>query len=175
MTVQERAKAFVSEKYSSFRSKYDGSYMFSRDEIIEALTMFAESEAMKTKTTIIASGRKYGASFVRALRERAMLDPDAPDAIVLPSDCCYEIHSPREACKKDEPSKHLRMETVVSHLGGETSHLDDRNVPIHSVGNYTANDSTFPTEITFQNGRKVGIAFDGDKPYLTVGRANDRA
>jgi hypothetical protein len=36
-------------------------------------------------------------------------------------------------------------------------------------GNYTANDSTFPTEITFQNGRKVGIAFDGDKPYLTVG------
>lgn len=38
-----------------------------------------------------------------------------------------------------------------------------------SGGNYTANDSTFPTEVTFQNGRKVGIAFDGDKPYLTVG------
>lgn len=29
-----------------------------------------------------ASGRKYGASFMRALKERSMLDPDAPDAIV---------------------------------------------------------------------------------------------
>ncbi len=199
---------------------------------------------MKQKTTNIASGRKYGASFVRALKERAMLDPDAPNAIVFPSDCCYETHSPREACKKDTPAKHLRMEAVVSQLGGETSHLDSENVPIHGTasvgktahfflrdcpmcggyavvrednqdpddfmnprtyyyvecayatcevrtrsyesqeqavegwnrrvlatgGNYTANDSTFPTEVTFANGRKVGIAFDGDKPYLTVGR-----
>ena len=34
--------------------------------------------------------------------------------------------------------------------------------------NYTANDNTFPTEMYFANGRKVCIAFDGDKPYLTV-------
>lgn len=34
--------------------------------------------------------------------------------------------------------------------------------------NYTANDDTFPTEILFANGRRVGIAFDGDKPYLTL-------
>jgi hypothetical protein len=34
--------------------------------------------------------------------------------------------------------------------------------------NYTANDDTFPTEVAFSNGRKVGIAFDGDKPYLTI-------
>lgn len=33
--------------------------------------------------------------------------------------------------------------------------------------NYTANDDTFPTELVFSNGRRVGIAFDGDKPYLT--------
>ena len=36
-------------------------------------------------------------------------------------------------------------------------------------GNYISNDGTFPTDLVFANGRKVGIAFDGDKPYLTVG------
>lgn len=132
MNIQERAKTFVDEKYSSFRGKYDGSYMFSRSEIIEALSMFAESEAKKQKTTIIASGRKYGASFVRALKERSMLDPDAPNAIVFTSDCCYETHSPREACKKDTPVKHLRMEAVASQLGDEPSHLDNGNVPIQT-------------------------------------------
>lgn len=35
--------------------------------------------------------------------------------------------------------------------------------------NYTANDDTFPSEVTFANGRKVGIAFGGGKPHLTVG------
>ncbi len=34
--------------------------------------------------------------------------------------------------------------------------------------NYTANDDTFPSQVLFKNGRKVDIAFDGDKPYLTV-------
>ena len=37
-----------------------------------------------------------------------------------------------------------------------------------ATANYTANDDTFPTEIYFANGRTVGIAFDGDKPYLTI-------
>lgn len=37
-------------------------------------------------------------------------------------------------------------------------------------GNYRADDDTFPTRVWFANGRTVGIAFDGDKPYLTVGR-----
>lgn len=87
---------------------------------------------MNQKKITIASGRKYGASLVRALQERSMLDPNAPDAIVFTSDCCYETHSPREACKKDEAGKHLRMEAVVSRLGGETSHLDDGNVPIQT-------------------------------------------
>ena len=33
-----------------------------------------------------ASGRNYGASFMRALKERSMLDPDAPDAIAVATD-----------------------------------------------------------------------------------------
>lgn len=36
-------------------------------------------------------------------------------------------------------------------------------------GNYTANDDVWPSEIYFANGRKIGIAFNGDKPYLTIG------
>ncbi len=100
---------------------------------------------MKQKKTTTASGRKYGASFVRALKERSMLDPDAPNAIVFTSDCCYETHSPREACKKEEPGKHLRMEAVVSQLGGETSHLDDGNVPIQTE-DCSKKSVVFPTE-----------------------------
>jgi hypothetical protein len=40
---------------------------------------------------------------------------------------------------------------------------------LSSGSNYTANDDTFPTEVAFANGRKVSIAFDGDKPYLAIG------
>lgn len=41
----------------------------------------------KAGTSIcFASGRNYGASFMRALKERSMLDPDAPDAIVVATD-----------------------------------------------------------------------------------------
>lgn len=41
----------------------------------------------KAGTSIcFASGRNYGASFMRALKERSMLDPDAPDAIVAATD-----------------------------------------------------------------------------------------
>ena len=44
-----------------------------------------------------------------------------------------------------------------------------------SGSNYTADDDTFPTEVYFANGRKVGIAFDGGKPYLTVSECPDKA
>lgn len=44
-----------------------------------------EMEA-RAKGFCFASGRKYGASFMRALRERSMLDPDAPGAIVVATD-----------------------------------------------------------------------------------------
>lgn len=37
-------------------------------------------------------------------------------------------------------------------------------------GNYRADDDTFPGRVWFENGRTVGIAFDGDKPYLTIGK-----
>ena len=51
------------------------------------------SEAKKQKMKITMSGRNYGASLMRALHERSMLDPDAPNAIAV-------------------PSKYLRMEPV---------------------------------------------------------------
>lgn len=76
----------------------------------EIMRMTDREMEAREKGFCFASGRKYGASFVRALKERSMLDPDAPDAVVFTSDCCYETHSPREACKKDAPGKHLRME-----------------------------------------------------------------
>lgn len=41
---------------------------------------------------------------------------------------------------------------------------------LKSGGNYTANNDIWPTEFYFQNGSKIGIAFNGDKPYLTIGR-----
>jgi hypothetical protein len=46
--------------------------------------------------------------------------------------------------------------------------LLNENSRLASGSNYIADDDTFPTEIVFTNGRKVGIAFDGAKPYLTV-------
>lgn len=51
------------------------------------------SETKKQKMKITISGRSYGVSLMRALHERSMLDPDAPDAIAV-------------------PSKYLRMEPV---------------------------------------------------------------
>ena len=53
------------------------------------------------------------------------------------------------------------------YTGKPRPEMEKRNQQ-RDFGNYTANDSTFPTEVYFANGRKVGIAFDGDKPYLTV-------
>ena len=44
-----------------------------------------ETEA-RANWICFASSRKYGASFMRALKERSMLDPDAPDAIVVATD-----------------------------------------------------------------------------------------
>lgn len=85
--------------------------MIKEDPIETAIMRMNDREMeARDKGFCFASGRKYGASFMRALHERAMLDPDAPNAIVFTSDCCYETHSPREACKKDKPGKHLRME-----------------------------------------------------------------
>ena len=53
--------------------------------------------------------------------------------------------------------------------------LEDLVAEGNAGSNYTANDDTFPTEISFTNGRVVGIAFDGAKPYLTVGMAEQEA
>lgn len=61
------------------------------------------------------------------------------------------------------------LQENLKRKGYTSEEIDIWTAGHQSGGNYTANDSTFPTEITFQNGRKVGIAFDGDKPYLTVG------
>lgn len=63
------------------------------------------------------------------------------------------------------------LQENLKRKGYTSEEIDIWTAGHQSGGNYTANDSTFPTEVTFQNGRKVGIAFDGDKPYLTVGRS----
>lgn len=44
-----------------------------------------ETEA-RANWICFASSRKYGASLMRALKERSMLDPDAPDAIAVATD-----------------------------------------------------------------------------------------
>lgn len=61
----------------------------------------------------------------------------------------------------------------IAHSSIYAAMAEYRERGLRAGGNYTANDDTYPTEIYFANGRRVGIAFDGDKPYLTIGRVWD--
>lgn len=61
--------------------------MINKDPIeTEIMRMNDRETEARANRFCFASGRKYGASFMRALKERSMLDPDAPDAIVAATD-----------------------------------------------------------------------------------------
>jgi hypothetical protein len=79
-----------------------------------------------------------------------------------------------------ERQGHISRRAFFEQYYGEIAHMsiykamaEYRERGFRAGGNYTANDDTFPTEIYFANGRKVGIAFDGAKPYLTIGHVPD--
>src|SRR5574343_1515901 len=77
----------------------------------------------------------------------------------------------RETPRQISMEMYVRKVAFEAFAEGWNGKAEDVKSEISALGagsNYTANDDTFPTEIQFANGRKVGIAFDGDKPYLTV-------
>jgi len=98
------------------------------------------SEAKKQKMTITASGRNHGASFMRALHERAMLDPDAPSAIVFTSASKYLRMEPMKCTRNEvtEPDNFIFIPTSsdgTGWIGGVTGYWDGRrnaknNAPI---------------------------------------------
>ena len=55
-------------------------------EITKELNAAEQAAAIRTAAEALMSVRKYGARFMRALKERSMLDPDAPDAIAVATD-----------------------------------------------------------------------------------------
>lgn len=55
-------------------------------EVADLKAALSRGWLAKESAVVFSSGRKYGASFIRALKERSMLDPDAPDAIVVARD-----------------------------------------------------------------------------------------
>jgi len=65
------------------------------------------------------------------------------------------------------------LQENLKRKGYTSEEIDIWTAGHQSGGNYTADDDTFPTEVTFANGRRVGIAFDGDKPFLTVSEADE--
>ena len=63
----------------------------------------------------------------------------------------------------------VAFEAFAEGWNGKAEEIKGESSNLRAGSNYTANDDTFPSEIQFTNGRKVGIAFNGDRPYLTIG------
>lgn len=108
--------------------------------VVREITKTANEAEQTAAIRIGPSGRNHGASFMRALHERAMLDPDAPNAIGFTSNAAsrYLRMEPMQCTRNvvTEPDNFIFLPTghFLGEISGLTGYWDGRrnknNAPI---------------------------------------------